>query len=247
MRDLPVPDWLFFWGGAVVLVLSFLALGALWKTPQLERRRAGRPLPAALERFLRSRRPARDPRRRLGRAARRRLPDRAHRGAVLGGEPLADLHLRDLLARDRPAAGVVRKRLARAESMARRRERGRVDLAEARAGLDAAARVSEAARHLAGGLLPPVLRDARALLRGTGEPACAGARDRALQLRDVVRDGRVRPAGVGRAREWLHRLLRPARTDRAVRRARGPARLANAVLRPRPAARHGRARSRSSR
>jgi hypothetical protein len=54
VRDLPVPDWLFFWGGAVVLVLSFLALGALWTTPQLERRRAGRPLPAAPERFLRS-------------------------------------------------------------------------------------------------------------------------------------------------------------------------------------------------
>ena len=54
VRDLPVPDWLFFWGGAVVLVLSFLALGALWKTPQLERRRSGHPLPAGLERFLRS-------------------------------------------------------------------------------------------------------------------------------------------------------------------------------------------------
>jgi hypothetical protein len=37
-----------------VLVLSFLALGALWKTAQLEQRRAGRPFPAALERFLRS-------------------------------------------------------------------------------------------------------------------------------------------------------------------------------------------------
>jgi hypothetical protein len=37
-----------------VLVFSFLALGALWKRPQLERRRPGRPLPAALERFLRS-------------------------------------------------------------------------------------------------------------------------------------------------------------------------------------------------
>jgi hypothetical protein len=54
VRDLPVPDWLFFWGGAVVLVLSFLLLGALWKRQQLERRRAGRPLPAALERFVRS-------------------------------------------------------------------------------------------------------------------------------------------------------------------------------------------------
>jgi len=38
----------------VVLVLSFLALGALWKRPQLEARAAGRPLPVGLERVLRS-------------------------------------------------------------------------------------------------------------------------------------------------------------------------------------------------
>ena len=31
VRDLPVPTWLFFWGGAIVLVLSFVALGALWQ------------------------------------------------------------------------------------------------------------------------------------------------------------------------------------------------------------------------
>jgi hypothetical protein len=35
-------------------VLSFLALGVLWKRPQLERRAAGRPLPEGLERVLRS-------------------------------------------------------------------------------------------------------------------------------------------------------------------------------------------------
>ncbi len=54
MRDLPVPDWLFLWGAAVVLVLSFLALGALWKRPLLERSAGGRPLPEGLERVLRS-------------------------------------------------------------------------------------------------------------------------------------------------------------------------------------------------
>jgi hypothetical protein len=36
-------------------VLSFVALGALWKRPLLEARAAGRPLPAGLERVLRSR------------------------------------------------------------------------------------------------------------------------------------------------------------------------------------------------
>ena len=37
-----------------MLVLSFVALGSLWKRPQLERRAAGRPLPEELERVLRS-------------------------------------------------------------------------------------------------------------------------------------------------------------------------------------------------
>jgi hypothetical protein len=37
-----------------VLVLSFLALGSLWKRPQLDDRAQGRPLPAGLERVLRS-------------------------------------------------------------------------------------------------------------------------------------------------------------------------------------------------
>ena len=55
VRDLPVPALaLLLWAAAVVLILSFLALGALWKSPQLERRRVGHPLPAGLERFLRS-------------------------------------------------------------------------------------------------------------------------------------------------------------------------------------------------
>ena len=55
VRDLPVPGWLFLWGGAVVLVISFLMLGVLWKRPQLEERAAGRPLADGLARFLQSR------------------------------------------------------------------------------------------------------------------------------------------------------------------------------------------------
>ena len=42
VRDLPVPEWLFMWGAAVVLVVSFLALGSLWKQPLLARHRDGR-------------------------------------------------------------------------------------------------------------------------------------------------------------------------------------------------------------
>lgn len=50
VRDLPVPAWLFYWGGAVVLGLSFVALGALWQSPQLARRAAGRSLGATISR-----------------------------------------------------------------------------------------------------------------------------------------------------------------------------------------------------
>jgi hypothetical protein len=51
IRDLPVPGWLFLVGGATVLVVSFVALAALWTTPKLEVG-AGQPLPRGLQRFL---------------------------------------------------------------------------------------------------------------------------------------------------------------------------------------------------
>src|SRR5579863_241495 len=34
--DLPIPVWLFSWAAAVVLVVSFVALSALWRSPQLQ-------------------------------------------------------------------------------------------------------------------------------------------------------------------------------------------------------------------
>src|SRR5215218_9829042 len=49
--DLPIPEVVFAWAAAAVLVISFVALGVLWQTPKLEGRRA-RPLvriPLALE------------------------------------------------------------------------------------------------------------------------------------------------------------------------------------------------------
>src|SRR3954452_7552208 len=49
--DLPIPAWLFGWGAAVVLVVSFVALAVLWPTPRLEGARERRVLhvPAWLE------------------------------------------------------------------------------------------------------------------------------------------------------------------------------------------------------
>jgi hypothetical protein len=41
VRDLPVPTWIFYWGGGLVLVASFVALGLLWGRPQLDQRAGG--------------------------------------------------------------------------------------------------------------------------------------------------------------------------------------------------------------
>ncbi len=48
--DLPIPTWLFGWAAAVVLVVSFVALSALWTKPQLQRERYRRlfAMPAAV-------------------------------------------------------------------------------------------------------------------------------------------------------------------------------------------------------
>jgi hypothetical protein len=52
VRDLPVPIWLFYYGAAIVLVVSFVALGALWSTPVLDRASVGRPLSEPFQRVL---------------------------------------------------------------------------------------------------------------------------------------------------------------------------------------------------
>ena len=52
--DLPIPAWLVGWAAAVVLVVSFMALAALWTSPRLEGTPSFRPLPAPLSRALTS-------------------------------------------------------------------------------------------------------------------------------------------------------------------------------------------------
>ncbi len=53
--NLPIPEWLFGWAAAIVLVLSFVALAALWPKPRLEDRVPWRPLPWGIGRTLGSR------------------------------------------------------------------------------------------------------------------------------------------------------------------------------------------------
>ena len=50
--DLPVPRWLFVWGAAAALVISFVALGALWRQPRFEGRRDGVARDGPLQRLL---------------------------------------------------------------------------------------------------------------------------------------------------------------------------------------------------
>jgi hypothetical protein len=51
--DLPIPEWLFGWAAAVVLVVSFVALAVLWPDPRLQEG-GFRPLPRAISRPLTS-------------------------------------------------------------------------------------------------------------------------------------------------------------------------------------------------
>jgi hypothetical protein len=53
-QNLPLPDWLFAWAAAAVLVVSFGALAVLWPQPRLEKT-SWRPLPWGLGRVLGSR------------------------------------------------------------------------------------------------------------------------------------------------------------------------------------------------
>jgi hypothetical protein len=52
VKDLPLPLWLFYYTGAIVLVVSFVALGVLWTKPRLEGNHWARPLPGPLQRIL---------------------------------------------------------------------------------------------------------------------------------------------------------------------------------------------------
>jgi hypothetical protein len=52
--DLPVPEWLFWWAAAIVLVISFVALATLWPEPRLQRP-SWRRLPGGIGRALASR------------------------------------------------------------------------------------------------------------------------------------------------------------------------------------------------
>ncbi|HEY8193186.1 MAG TPA: hypothetical protein VIF36_04605 [Gaiellaceae bacterium] len=52
IQDLPIPRWLFYYAASLTLILSFVALGILWREPRLSNRAAGRPLSEPWQRFI---------------------------------------------------------------------------------------------------------------------------------------------------------------------------------------------------
>lgn len=52
VRDPVLPDWLMYYAGSLVLILSFVALGVLWRKPLLVGRAEGRPLRERRQRLL---------------------------------------------------------------------------------------------------------------------------------------------------------------------------------------------------
>ena len=52
IQDLPIPRWLFYYAASLTLILSFVALGILWREPRLSNRESGRPLSEPWQRLL---------------------------------------------------------------------------------------------------------------------------------------------------------------------------------------------------
>ena len=52
IQDLPIPRWLFYYAASLTLILSFVALGVLWRKPRLTGRESGRPLSDLWQRVL---------------------------------------------------------------------------------------------------------------------------------------------------------------------------------------------------
>jgi hypothetical protein len=50
--DLPIPEWLFAWAAAVVLIVSFAGLAVLWRSPQLDDHNGFRTLPEGVSRLV---------------------------------------------------------------------------------------------------------------------------------------------------------------------------------------------------
>ena len=125
VRDLPVPESFFFTTAAIVLVVSFVLLGLLWKRPLLEAHADGTPPSARRSApFFLSTRPAGRPPDRLG------LRSSSSRSRPRSSESTTELlnfaptfvYVIFWLGRS-AALGPLRERVARAQPVARSRRR----------------------------------------------------------------------------------------------------------------------------
>ena len=192
-----MPTWLFYWGAAIVLVVSFVLLGVLWRTPLLARTRAwaGAPVGAL------ARRPRAGAHRRagrLGRAVRARLARPRCSGTRDPFRNLAPTWIYVIFWLGVPLLSVCSVTCG-AGSVPGARSPTHSSGCGSASGSDAKplADYPERLGRWPGALALLAFVGARARLLGPGEPARARVRDRALLLRRALRDGDVRPRRPG--------------------------------------------------
>ena len=218
--DLPIPEWLFGWAAAMVLVVSFVALAVLWPEPRLQKP-TWRPLPGGIGRVLASR-PVEIICGAIGIFLLGLTIYAGLRGTESTDRELrADLHLRDLLARAGAAERAVRRRLPGVQPVARDRPGGGVGRADRFA--RASCRRRSSTRRL--GRWPAAVGifafATLELVASNGDkPDTPRGRGARLLRGHLHRDGALRRRALDRARRGLRRLLQPVLAHLAVRDAR---------------------------
>ena len=221
VQDLPVPTWLFYWGGAVVLVVSFVALGALWKTPQLAQRAGGRALGGDVQparaRAGADRRPGA-----LGGPLRRRARRRAVRRRRDPFENLAPTWVYVIFWLGLPLLSLLFGNVWRALSPWRALADAFVWVVGAAraARRDRSRRYPERLGRYPGAVALFAFVALELCYSDPVEPAGARVCDRALLLRRALRHARLRARDVDRAWGGLRDPVRVHRPDRAARRSR---------------------------
>ena len=195
VQDLPVPTWLFYWGATVVLVVSFVLLGALWRRPVLGSREHGRALGATVSRLVLG------PLRIAAQVLSVALFGLVWAAALVGDtDPfrnLAPTWVYVIFWLGVPALSVVFGNVWRGLSPWRAIADAFVWVRERTRRRPPARRVPRAPRTLAGRGRDLRVRHAGAGVLRPGEPARARVRDRALHVRRAVRHGGLRPRAVG--------------------------------------------------
>ena len=124
--DLPIPEWLFAWAAAMVLIVSFIGLAVLWPQPKLAGRAAGAPSRGLSAECLTSR-PVEILCGAIGVALLALVALRGLAGVQTATRQLRpDVRVRAVLARAGAAERAVRRRVPRVQPVARAGARDRV-------------------------------------------------------------------------------------------------------------------------